>query len=743
MSTKKFLDLDGLSRVWSKVTGKFALKSLYDDTGINVGRKANTTNGTYSTAEGRYTTASGSYSHAEGSYTTASGNYSHAEGSYTNSTGTYSHTEGYQAIASGSSSHSEGSNTMATGNYTHTEGNYALASGSCSHAEGGNNSAVSIKVTGDADATTYTVADTTNVKAGNYLRVGSVVSKVTGVVANTSINVTPTLSSTALTNANAYVMLSVASGTSSHAEGSKSLASGTAAHAEGQSTIASGIAAHAEGSSTTVSGYYSHVEGVGTTAQRKSQHIEGEYNIVDTQGNGSAAKGKYIHIAGNGADESNRSNAHTLDWDGNGWYQGNVKVGGTSYTDTNAKELATKDYVESLVVDGAAKTFLYDGKASGIAITSDTTYQLPQSIYNFDMIVVGFNVQVATNLRAMELTQVVYPHTDTITYCDSTGSGATGAYQVMNSNTNFTSTGNAYRIMWGFTDATHIRNILGTPVNSWTNPGICYVIGYKFSALPDGYMEEPSSEGTSGQVLTTDGNGGRTWTTVSSGGGVGEDLTGQTVAPTSSTTTTAGTHAEIFNDYRTRTYTSTTATAGNVASGDYAHAEGSATTATGDNAHAEGNGTVAGNNSAHAEGMQTKADVSYAHAEGYQTTAHSQAAHSEGTGTYAGGKSQHVEGEYNKTDPNAGTVLRGTYLHIAGNGTANNSRSNAHTLDWSGNAWFAGDVYVGSTSGTDKDTGSKKLATEEYFDNKITYGTTDLTAGTSPLTTGTLYFVYE
>lgn len=33
--------------------------------------------------------------------------------------------------------------------------------------------------------------------------------------------------------------------------------------------------------------------------------------------------------------------------------------------------------------------------------------------------------------------------------------------------------------------------------------------------LADSYIEEPSSDGTNGQVLTTDGNGGRSWTTVS------------------------------------------------------------------------------------------------------------------------------------------------------------------------------------------------------------------------------------
>ena len=53
-----------------------------------------------------------------------------------------------------------------------------------------------------------------------------------------------------------------------------------------------------------------------------------------------------------------------------------------------------------------------------------------------------------------------------------------------------------------------------------------------------------------------------------------------------------------------------------------------------------------------------------------------------------------------------------------GNGSSISNKSNAHTLDWQGNAWFAGDVYTGSTSGKNKDDGSKKLATEEYVDSK-------------------------
>lgn len=72
----------------------------------------------------------------------------------------------------------------------------------------------------------------------------------------------------------------------------------------------------------------------------------------------------------------------------------------------------------------------------------------------------------------------------------------------------------------------------------------------------------------------------------------------------------------------------------------------------------------------------------------------------------------------------------GEYLYSIGNGTSNKARSNAHTLDWEGNAWFAGDVYVGSDSGTNRDEGSKKLITLDditdltgkvLFDDIITF----------------------
>ena len=114
----------------------YALKSKYGDTTIDVGRKADTTIGMYSTAEGYDTTASGIVSHAEGQSTTASEDCAHAEGWKTTASGKWSHAEGQDTIASGIYSHAEGCGTAASGNCSHAEGYETTSSGIGSHASG-------------------------------------------------------------------------------------------------------------------------------------------------------------------------------------------------------------------------------------------------------------------------------------------------------------------------------------------------------------------------------------------------------------------------------------------------------------------------------------------------------------------------------------------------------------------------------------------------------------------------------
>lgn len=148
--------------------------------------------------------------------------------------------------------------------------------------------------------------------------------------------------------------------------------------------------------------------------------------------------------------------------------------------------------------------------------------------------------------------------------------------------------------------------------------------------------------------------------------------------------------------------------------GGHSFAEGGEITLEGSHSHAEGYQTNVSGDYSHAEGWDTEITGDYSHAEGWLTKVTQNYSHAEGHHTIAAGECQHVQGRTNIED------AEGVYAHIVGNGNYVSGRySNAHTLDWDGNGWFAGDVYVGSTSGINKDEGSKKLATEEYVNNNL------------------------
>lgn len=142
----------------------------------------------------------------------------------------------------------------------------------------------------------------------------------------------------------------------------------------------------------------------------------------------------------------------------------------------------------------------------------------------------------------------------------------------------------------------------------------------------------------------------------------------------------------------------------NNASGKQSHAEGAGTTASGIQAHAEGGGTTASGMQSHAEGAATTASGDHSHAEGYSTSASGMYSHAEGDSTEASGryshasnyqtkasrKSQTVIGEFNVEDTTgADGTARGDYAFIVGNGTADDSRSNAFAIKWDGTFVFA------------------------------------------------------
>lgn len=125
---------------------------------------------------------------------------------------------------------------------------------------------------------------------------------------------------------------------------------------------------------------------------------------------------------------------------------------------------------------------------------------------------------------------------------------------------------------------------------------------------------------------------------------------------------------------------------------------GDRTKATGENSHAEGTQCEALGDSSHAEGSQTRANGPGSHAEGTGSWATGSSSHAEGYGTEAAGEYQHVQGKHNVIDE------ANKFADIVGNGADILNKSNAYALDWDGNLYLKGGVYVNcnadSTGGT-------------------------------------------
>ena len=230
-----------------------------------------------------------------------------------------------------------------------------------------------------------------------------------------------------------------------------------------------------------------------------------------------------------------------------------------------------------------------------------------------------------------------------------------------------------------------------------------------------------------------------------------------------------------------------------IASNVAAHAEGNGTTASSANAHAEGYQTVASHVEAHAEGYRAVASGPMSHAEGSDSTASGPMSHAEGSDSIAYGSMSHAQnyytiangqsstaaGKFNvpdsydswtewvtetsysvgdkvkvtttsdnvttvkgyvcKTANNSSTfttsewtaVPEMNYAEIIGNGTADDARSNARALDWDGNEYLQGNIYVGCNA--DSTGGTKLLPGTQPF--TVTLDTVTNTSGSYTHTT--------
>ena len=68
-----------------------------------------------------------------------------------------------------------------------------------------------------------------------------------------------------------------------------------------------------------ISANYCQAFGTGVQVFGDSSMVQGKYNIVDRK-----SQNTYVHTVGNGTSDTSRSNAYTLDWQGNGTFAGTV-----------------------------------------------------------------------------------------------------------------------------------------------------------------------------------------------------------------------------------------------------------------------------------------------------------------------------------------------------------------------------------------------------------------------------------
>lgn len=343
--------------------------------------------GDYAHAEGGETKATAQGAHSEGRGSQALGNSCHAEGKDTVASNVASHAEGHRCKATAEGAHAQGIDTEASGRGAHAQGNGTNANGEASHASGLNTTAEGI---GSFSAGNYSTANAdysfamgefietegrAQFAVGRYNELSEYPIFVVGIGVsdshrkngfevdrqgnghfagdvtvgkdNNKLVTTKELNEKqteienkiAVKKGSADNSIQGAGGTASGfysaafgygntasgrhafvAGGQANQAIGNFSHVEGYMNEAHQNAAHAEGEHTKALGYFSHSEGRGTIANATAQHTQGRYNIKDTEN-------KYAHIVGNGKSDTERSNAHTVDWNGNAWFAGDVFAG--------------------------------------------------------------------------------------------------------------------------------------------------------------------------------------------------------------------------------------------------------------------------------------------------------------------------------------------------------------------------------------------------------------------------------
>ena len=611
--------------------------------------------GSDSHAEGYYTVASKAYAHSEGDQTTASGQASHTEGTYCEATAESSHAEGYKTHATGLRSHAEGLESVAEGYYSHAEGFYTVAAGASSHAEGGydgyfqQGTVVAI----DTENKTYEVSGLPIIySASNYPAYNGAFYSKNSTTPSLYKIISTTKSSDNFIFTVSEMHSNIAVGDPFYIYiGSKTI--GRLSHAEGDRCYTIGTASHAEGCQTRASGSYSHAGGSYTIASQSSQTAIGKYN--DNKSN-------TLFEVGNGTADDARSNAFVV------YSSGKAEIGADPTTNMG---VATKQYVDNNI-----PTNIKNGSATGSVRTSYSASEYSDYTMGQYAFSEGYSTQASGKSSHAEGSY-------------TTASGATGAHSEGSSTI---ASGNYSHAEGSQTRATNSSS---------------HAEGYQTIASGDRSHAEGWSTIASGNYSHAEG--GRKDGFLFSGTVVAIDTENQTYEVSGvpkvddtlsdsaiysgaiySKTNYIDPECRVISAVRSSdtdnvTFTVSSFDPSYIAVGNsFRLFEGSK--ASGNYSHAEGYGTYAIGFASHAEGYSTIASESYSHAGGYYTKAKS---------SY-----QTAVGKYNDNKNNT--------LFEVGNGTADDSRSNAFEVYSDGRAIVGADP-----------TAAMGVATKQYVDNAI------------------------
>lgn len=196
-------------------------------------------------------------------------------------------------------------------------------------------------------------------------------------------------------------------GSNSVAMGTNTRATGTNTTALGNDTLAYGENSVAMGSGSTVNGTNSVAVGNHTGAKSNNQFVFGKYNIYDNNN-------AYVEIVGNGTTAFTKSNARTLDWQGNETLAGNLTYNGNKSLESEISRLDGR-------IDNLPKPVIFKGTLG----VGGTVTELPvasESVEGWEFKCITAGTYAGLELKAGDTVTCFNPPNTSVYEWEKTGS---------------------------------------------------------------------------------------------------------------------------------------------------------------------------------------------------------------------------------------------------------------------------------------------------------------------------------